>query len=433
MNIFMKSPNILIIDANSTYHVGNTALLDSSIEQLKEGFPNANFTILAFDPKSISKMFTEHKVIEALWSKPFSAFTNIQKIGWLTRESIWITINSLNLLLKKYIKIKINPKIYTFSPIKRAVLKAYNDCDIVVSISGEMLSEENHQRLGLFLYGYWLGYIMHKTVAIFPQSMGPFRKFFAKNVGGYILDHCHLVCPRDKISYNHIQKLSLNKTKILLAPDVAVNQPAISAEQAKSLLQSSEVNIERRPVVGLSISKFHNKDYEKYYSGMKTICNEVLEKHKGSVVLLSPNFPFQNETSDFSVAEKLYNDLNSKENVTLIKEMYSARQFKGVLGELDAFFTTRMHVAILATMALTPTVTINTQVKLRGYMEMIDNGQWACDVNNFTNAKALELLTSLLSNKESMKLNLEKARARVTQESKQATVQLKQIFESRNS
>ena len=74
--------NILIVDANSVYHVGNSALLESTIEQLKTQFPEAAMTILAFDPDSIAKMFPEYKVLECLWAKPISSYSKMEKIKW---------------------------------------------------------------------------------------------------------------------------------------------------------------------------------------------------------------------------------------------------------------------------------------------------------------------------------------------------------------
>ena len=99
--IAVTMANILIVDANSVYHIGNAALLESTIEQFKTQFPEATITILAFDPDSIAKMFPEYKVLECLWAKPIYSYSKVEKIKWAVCESIWTVINSLNYLLLK--------------------------------------------------------------------------------------------------------------------------------------------------------------------------------------------------------------------------------------------------------------------------------------------------------------------------------------------
>lgn len=88
--------NILLVDALSAQHVGNAALVDSTLDQLKAQFPQAQFTILAFDPPSIADL-CECRTIETLWAEPFSAHAS--KLGqtkWTIRESLWMVVNGLS-------------------------------------------------------------------------------------------------------------------------------------------------------------------------------------------------------------------------------------------------------------------------------------------------------------------------------------------------
>lgn len=405
--------NILLIDANSVYHVGNAALLESTIVQMKSKFPGAKITILAFDPDSIGKMFPEHKVLECLWAKPFSEYSKTGKIRWTIRECLWTLCNTLNYVLFKKLYVLMNPRMYTFSSTKRAVLKAFSQSDIVVSISGEMLSDHNWKRLPLFLYGYWLGYAMGKIVSIYPQSIGPLDKKFTKLIVQYVLRRCDLVFPRDKISLAIVNKLNIPKNKVHLVPDVAVNQPHISSDEAKIMLSKEGVDLSRRPLVGIAISKFKESDYQKYFSVIKKFCHFIVTNLKGTVVLVSPNMPYKQEVSDFHLAQTLYNELSCKDNVNLLSNLYSPSEFKGMLGELDLFISSRMHASILATMIGTPTITINSQPKLKGYMEMIHQGNWSCDVQDFTIEKAKELVENILVNNGQVRKSLAVAKSKV--------------------
>jgi len=425
----MHSLKILILDANTTYHIGNTALLDSSLAQLKTGFPGARFTILAFDPVSIAQMFDQYEVRECLWAKPFSGFSRWRKITWLIGESVWALVNALNFLCKKKLGFGINPNVYTFSATKQKVLAAYAEADIIVSISGEMLSGANVRRIGLFLYGYWLGHLMDKVVAIFPQSMGPFEKPLMRIMVKYVLERCDLILPRDKISLAFVEKLNLRNNNVHLVPDVAVNQLYIPPDEAMAELSKNGLLTERRPIIGITISKFKDADFERYFAVMRGLCLFVTNELVGSIIIFSPNMPYRNEVDDLSVATQLYNSLPEQTNIIMLSKLYSARQIKGLLGVCDVFVTTRMHVAILATMNETPTITINTQPKLRGYMEMISQDDWSCEIKAFDVAAAREMLQSILNKSAAVKSSLQRAKQKVSPDALAATRYLRDAYQ----
>ena len=421
--------NILLVDANTVYHVGNAALLESTIEQLKTQFLEANIKILAFDPNSISKMFTDVNVIECLWARPISTFSLIGKAWCIIRESVWICINTLNLFFKNKMRIGLKPRMYTFSPTKRAVIKAYLDTDIVISISAEMLNDHSWKRLTLFLYGYWLAYIMGKIVSIYPQSIGPIDKWPVKAIARYVLNKCDLILPRDQISLANVMKLGIQKTKVHLVPDVAVNQPYISSNKAKQFLKKEGIKFDRRPLIGITISKFRESDYQKYFFVIKQLCQLIVTEIKGEVVFFSPNLPYSKEISDLSLAHDLYKELSVKKNVTIISNLYSPSEFKGMLGELDLFISSRMHASILSTMCGTPTITINTQPKLKGYMKMVHQETWACDVEDFTIEKAPLMVKEIISNSAQVRESLAMTRLEIGHDALMASKLLKDIYD----
>lgn len=423
--------NILLVDANTVYHVGNAALLESTVEQLKTQFLEATVTVLAFDPDSIKKMFPEYRTLECLWAKPFSSYSKCGKVKTALFESAWIFMNTINYAFLKKINMFIDPQKYTFSSSKRAVLKAFEDTDVVVSISGEMLNDHNWQRLPLFLYGYWLGYAMKKIVAIYPQSIGPIENKFTKFIVRYVLRRCDLVFPRDKISLATVNKLRISENKVHLVPDVAVNQPYIPSAEARCLLNEEGVNLNRHPIVGITMSMFNKSDYQSYFPVIKNLCHFVTISLKGSVVFVSPNMPYQNEISDFSLAQNMYNELPCKDNVILLSKLYSPSELKGILGEFDLFISSRMHVSILATMECTPTITINSQPKLKGFMKMIHQEKWACNIEDFTIERSEQMVRDILENSDQVRERLACASNEVGRNALMATKFLKETYDQK--
>src|SRR5690606_800785 len=113
-------------------------------------------------------------------------------------------------------------------------------------------------------------------------------------------------------------------------------------------------------------------------ASMRTIANG----RRIGIVLMPANMPIRsNESSDYDASLQLLEELRSCCPVEILaKEVVSAQLFKALAKQMDVFISTRMHAAILATMAGTPTITINTQRKLRGYMAVIQQSRYSLDV-----------------------------------------------------
>ena len=115
----------------------------------------------------------------------------------------------------------------------------------------------------------------------------------------------------------------------------------------------------------------------------------------------------------------------------LLSNLHSPSELKGMLGELDLFITTRMHVSILSTMRGTPTVTVNTQPKLKGYMGMIAQEKWSCEIADFTVDKAKQLVVDILANTEQVRESLVKARSEIGENALMATTLLRNIYDKK--
>jgi polysaccharide pyruvyl transferase WcaK-like protein len=245
------------------------------------------------------------------------------------------------------------------------------------------------------------------------------------------LNKCDLVLPRDHLSLKTVERLGISSEKVHLVPDVAVNQPYVSSDRARRLLVSEGVDLGRQPVVGMAISEWKELDTEEYFGVMQEICEFISIDLQGTVVLFSPNMPFWDEASDWELAQALYESLPDKTNVVLLSRTYTPREFKGMQGELNLFVSTRMHAAILATMIGTPTITVNTQPKLLGYMSLIGQEDKACGIEEFTIEWAKTLIQDTLKNNDQIREALREAGDEVRKKATVASKLLKEVYEQR--
>ncbi|MFH1395481.1 MAG: polysaccharide pyruvyl transferase family protein [Candidatus Omnitrophota bacterium] len=422
--------NILLIDAYSARHIGNLALVDSTLEQLRVQFPKAEFTILAFDPKSVAK-HSECKTLETLWAEQFSGYSIPEKIVWIVKESLWVFVNLFNFFVLKPLGFLIAPEKYTFSRKKLAVLKAYSNADIVVSIGGEWLQASEWKRVPFFLFGYWLAYAMGKIVVLFPQSIGPFKKRLIKRMVSYVLNQCDLVFPRDELSLQTVQELKIDPKKVYLVPDVVVNQPYVSKKEARKFLEAEGVKLDKGLLVGVAISRWKKLDYKKYFTVMRELCHFMIEDLNATVVFYPANKAFRKGIGDEELTCQLYESLHGRSNAKLLLKMYTARELKGMLGQLDLFISTRMHASILATMIGTPTITINTQPKVQGFMNLIHQGETSCEIKDFTIEKAKELVKDTLAQNEQIRSSLEDIKDEIGKRARMASELLRMVYDKK--
>lgn len=422
-----ESMHILLTDAYSAQHVGNMALVDNTLDQLKIQFPEAEFTILAFDPVSIGKN-SGCKTIATLWAGQFSGYGIVRKMLWLAREGLWIVFTIFNLLALKPLGLFLEFEKYTFSKEKLRALKAYENADIIVSISGEMLQDSEWKRAPFFLFGYWLAHRMGKIVAIFPQSLGPFNKSFLRFIVRRVLKGCDLVLARDELSLKTIERLKIDPARLFLIPDVAVNQPYISKEKARKLLEEEGVRFNGRLLVAVTISRWKKLNYEEYFLTFKKMCRFIIEDLNGIVVFFVASKRYLMDLGDWGLTCRLYEALGDSQNAILLLKTYSPAEFKGMLSQMDLFISTRMHAAILATMAGTPTITVNTQPKLRGYMSLIDQGARSCEIKDFTLDKAKKVIKDTLSENKKIRLNLQRCRNEIVERALSASELLRMVY-----
>jgi len=349
---------------------------------------------------------------------------------------MWAAVNTLNLGIMHRLGLMISPMLYSVGRERRKAVKALLDADIAVSISGEMLNDHFAKVLPFMLCGYWMAHRLGKLTVIFPQSIGPLNKGWTKALTRWVLNQCDLVMARDLLSADEAKKFGI---KYHLVPDVAILQPLVSEEEAGALLEKEGVRLKQRPIVGITVSEFRGGEQKgqdrQYLDEVQRIGGYVTKELGGQVIFLSANLPaYGEEQDDFPVAERLYRSLDPEcqKSATLLAQVYSARQFKGITRQFDVFITTRMHAGIMATMAGTPTITLNTQRKLYGYMMMIEQQGQSIDIADVTYETLREVLDRCLCDSDQIRRQLNRKREEIAPKVLESGRRVKQLWDDRS-
>lgn len=420
--------NILIIDAYTPYHIGCGALLNNSIKLIKQAFNMPQIKISGFLPKTIEQ-YTKLQTVPWLYYTyfPFDIknrivlliVNNLLSIEW----GVWKNLVKAYFFLSNKHKLKFNPLLLTILPKRRHVVKAYMNADVIISISGEG-TNENLGFLDKYIFFYQFTFMLGKKLVFCPQSIGPVFSAKYRRELQDIFNRCALVIPRDEFSHQFLNYLGLKKKKqVETIPDIVVLQDFVTRKEAKKiLLHNEKIKMDNNSkFVGLSISRWIDRNTCKKQNPINYI--EEITKFithlikQGYLVLIMPaNFAYYEGMDGVQIDSTFCTHLCQQINdsrVRVLTRQYTPEEYKGILSLLTAFITTRMHTSILATMALTPTITIATQSKLRGYMRNIDQEYYVVDVEESNASKLAEKFNHLIINRNFIIKSLGQKRKRI--------------------
>ncbi len=376
----MISKKILLIDAFSTLHVGNGALLDNTYKLCKQYFGN-EIEVMTIDIKPNVGRFPV--VIEDIFTGYGGA--RLKKLFFSLSVLIFFLVESVNIMI-------FNGKLrFPWARHYRDFINAVDRSDICVSLSGETINDHYYPHMYQRLLTYYIAILKGKKFILFPQSIGPVYRPFSKYFLRKVLGNAFVILARDRLSLSVANELWTGKdVKILFCPDVAttqISEPVVIPGVAGN-----------KKIVGLTVSDVPKSEMGfdgEYLNVLIDKVTSVFDKSEYQIFIMPSNYKHVGNSGDYDVSLAAFKrlkengfDVNILPNAVINPEIY-----QGMLKALYLFVSTRMHVGILATSAGVPTLMINTQHKIRAYMELIDMESYVVELNELEGVdKPLKLL-----------------------------------------
>jgi len=410
------SKKILLMDTYSTIHVGNGALLDNTIKLCKEAFGECEFHIISLDVETNKIRYKN------LYNPMFGNFWLgkglVGKLLWAIKQTTFMLIQIINENTLKLPSSKL-----VFNKDQKDALDVIEKCDICVSCSGEVIGDTFYQALPFWLFTYWISIKKGKKFILFPQSIGPFKMNWTRWLVKTALKNASLLVGRDKSSYEALLSLGFDKTKVMFVPDVAIQQEVGTADIHKYF------NNEDKKVIGITISKPPLREMGQQIDFVAEVGTEI-EKLDASIykILIMPSNYIRNGISaDYALCLKLKDKLSDKFEVSILENRaYFPDEYTSLLSQLEFFISTRMHVAILATSVYIPTIAINTQHKIRGYMQNIDFDNLCVDYRDINTI--YQLSQDIVKNRKTIVEKLKVSNEKLKEEHKVFIERLKEVI-----
>ncbi|KKH59372.1 hypothetical protein DU74_02220 [Methanosarcina mazei] len=362
---------ILFVGATLSKNNGSAAMLISTAKVLKEYIPNTSYNLLSIFPELDSKKSDKYNI------KVFG-----QKASPVT-------------LLLDFIRSMLWKITHVNKVIGNGDLKKYFCSEMVIDLSGDSFSDNSTVLDSLICcYRILICLLLNKPVVIYAQSIGPFKTTFTRLLSRFCLNRVNLLIARDEITVDYLKQIGITN-KVYFTADSAFLLNAIPYEKLKNILIKENIDINKRPIIGISASQ-HIYDLTQetgdssYIPLMAKIVDYLVEKLNAQVILVPHVTNNDGIVDDRFVGGKIWELAKNKSKIELINNEYSPEILKGIIGLCDMFIGARMHANIAATSMCVPTLAIAYSHKAYGIMKTLDMEKYVLDFRtmNFNDMKS---------------------------------------------
>ncbi len=411
------SKKILLMDAFSTIHVGNGALLENTIQLCKKAYgEDCHISIISTDIET-NKLKYDNLYENVFLSNFKRGQSKLYKLAWLSKQMLLILMHTINVKTFNFPLHKLPAK-----KVQKETFKAIEETDICISLFGEGIKNSTSKSLPFWLFTFWLAIQKGKDFILFPQSIGPLTKPWARKLTYFALKDAKLYTGRDKPSYKELLSLGFDSHRVMYVPDVAIAQEKGEADIYKYFTNKS------KKVIGITISNAPKDEVGKSIDFVETISPqiELLDNEQYQILIMPSNYLRDDVSEDYKLCVKLKERLNNKFDVEILENRpYFPDEYSALLSQLELFISTRMHVMILATTMFTPTIAIYTQHKLMGYMKNINMEKYCIKYEKLNTIA--ELAQELIENRDNIVEKLKNENSKLKQEHDQFLQRLREV------
>lgn len=367
----------------ASYHVGDEAMLEANIAQLKARIPEIRLTVVSGDPDWTS----EHYRVNAVPRLGFETIDRDDSEAYDALSKYWLQVGA-DMLERQETDLDEG---------KAVVTALFNANGLLISGGGNLTStwpEHIYERVTLIE----LAKLFHKPVIVLGQTIGP------------NLDPAHRIILSNALkTVQHVGVRELES--MALALSLGVN-PARLSYQLDDAFFLDEMPIESSalpcpdPYAIVTFHPFTVPDQDSV--ALKQIAQQLgtLCERTGLHLLFVPHVPESQGKliPDQAVGEVLATQLPSHQMTVL--EVQTARQVVGLTQHASMIISTRYHPLVFGLANAVPAIGIYvdayTRIKLRGALEHGGLEQWTLPVELAIEGGLLEAATELWATRENI-------------------------------
>lgn len=355
---------VLVVNQADLLNKGDQALLTATCNLVRQSLPGSNIRVVSHTadvdaPRSLWPVLPTYEIHAG------------------TRKQRWKAKLVLGLLSLLYRATSHYPTLRwlwdAVSKFMPATLRAYADCDLVISRGGDNWTED-YGMPWLYLDAVEAALRFNKRTILLGESVGPFNDPEIKCVVLKVLQLLHAVVVRDILAYNYLVSIGLGRTSLTMLPDVAFTLSPADETALSAMIQTESLHL-RTPIVAFSISAlisrygfpgcFSQRRHIEYVRAMASVADHCIEAYGVEVVFIAHVVGVGND--DRVVSGEVRDLMKHPDKAHCIQGEYSHETYRAFLGHYaEMAVASRMHAAIAAATVGVPVVPISYSNKTQG-------------------------------------------------------------------
>ncbi|MCK4998563.1 MAG: polysaccharide pyruvyl transferase family protein [Anaerohalosphaera sp.] len=365
---------VLISGSSLSSNKGAMAMTLVLAQQMRKRDPDCKLRLLSKYPDQ-DILAAQRLDIELVHAKPSSV----------------VTFTLLRSILAAMIKPLPNRWLYN------DMIRAYEDADILVDMGGVTFSDDRDWRGLLLSIGWLMPAVATNTSFVkLSQALGPFKKPMNNIFAKFLLKRASLVIARGKGTSQNLDKLIPGGITHHLCTDVAFLLEPAAADEIDHYLSSND--LPQNNFIGISPSAVVDRKAKAkgigqlYRNSLKHLVEHVRTTTDRPVMLVPHAWPQSGKgREDMELCCDIYDELDSFDNVFVIKDNLDAALLKGIIARSEVFIACRFHAMIAALSSNVPVQVVGWGHKYNEIMELFRMEKFCCD---FTSATPQDLARS---------------------------------------
>lgn len=396
--------NILQTGTYNSMNKGDAAMQISTADAISKAMPGSRVRISTPFPDLDRDFYTGYELV--VCSRRRLIWASLQ----LGRAMLWGLFSRFRLNLNWL--------------VPERELQEYLKADLVVDLSGDMLTEDYGPHVAYSHYlPILLAIMLRRPYVACAQSIGPFK--LTRPLARFILNRAKFITVRDQISLDYLLSIGVRAELLNKTADMAFLLNPVSGEEALRLLAEEGFEPDpARPLMGMSLSRLVESKYVKKNPNATTesmvdlfasVLDEIAELYGVDIVFVPHVTGPAASKDDRRIHAEVAARMHSRNHV--ITREYTPSELKGIIGLFDTMFGARMHANIGALSSGIPTVAIAYSHKTPGIMSMLGQSELVVDIKNLDRAQILQKFEYLHANKAQISRSLSEALVEVKAQS----------------
>ena len=254
--------------------------------------------------------------------------------------------------------------------LRKDIWNMYNQADVIVTGLDDSFST---------LYGPYglidnfsailLAKLLKKPTVVLAASVGPFHNVVYQVLAKFIHNKADLIPLREEISYQYLQKIGVNNTKMFVTTDLGFNTMPTTINRVKEIMQFESIDQNSRPLIGISVNSIisrwcfpetnnRKQKYDYFVKMIAGIVDYLVTTFSATVIFIPHSIGDDAATDDRIVATDICRLIKNKKSVRSVKTEYSSEELRGLTGQLDLFIGARTHSIIDAASMCVPFIAL---------------------------------------------------------------------------